>query len=372
MAKLRHGWKNSGSAFRRRPTRSPTTSPTRSPATCSSSPGRSPRPATERSSPGASVTGVSVEPGAAAARLCALNILAQAKAASRQPRPHRQVQAHRLRQRDARVHRPSQGRQRRLRSHGRGARRQGPPHARRRRRLRACRWAPPSRSTPSCASSGPDAMLDRGGLPAARSRTAGCTTRGARHRSRTRRPRSRRRSPRATASNAICRPAAGGLPVVFHDDTLDRLVEGRGRVGGAHAGRAEAASLQDRGDGRILDLCRAARARRRAACRCWSRSRANGSRRIRPFSARSPASPAPTAARSRSCRSIPRCMTTLAGFAPDVPRGIVSGSYRHPRRRRWWRDKIGASRAPRLATCSNRAVRAELYRLRRESTADAR
>jgi glycerophosphoryl diester phosphodiesterase len=49
------------------------------------------------------------------------------------------------------------------------------------------------------------------------------------------------------------RPAAGGLPVVFHDETLDRLIDGRGPV--ANIGARHLKTLRHRvGGAPIMNL----------------------------------------------------------------------------------------------------------------------
>ena len=90
---------------------------------------------------------VDLAQGQEAARLCALNILAQAKAALARSRPHRPAAAsERLRQRGARLRRPSQSDQRRLRADRQGARATRGAIRASLSAARACRSAPPSRS----------------------------------------------------------------------------------------------------------------------------------------------------------------------------------------------------------------------------------
>lgn len=139
------------------------------------------------------------------------------------------------------------------------------------------------------------------------------------------------------------RPAAGGLPVVFHDETVDRLIDGRGRV--ADIGADDLSRLTYRGqedtimtftellymvDGRVPLL----------------------------VEIKSEWDPPDHAFLFRLCRMAayyegpialmsfdPGVMEVVKQYAPQVPRGIISGSYAG---KDWWGDRIDAARATRL------------------------
>jgi glycerophosphoryl diester phosphodiesterase len=139
------------------------------------------------------------------------------------------------------------------------------------------------------------------------------------------------------------RPAAGGLPIVFHDETMNRLVDGRGSVAALTASDLKRltykdgvtrlqtfAELLDQVDGRVPlvveikseweppDLAFLKR-----VCKL-----ANGYK-------------GPVALMSFD----PDVMAAIKDIAPSVPRGIVSGSYAGAG---WWNRKISRQRAVRL------------------------
>jgi glycerophosphoryl diester phosphodiesterase len=144
------------------------------------------------------------------------------------------------------------------------------------------------------------------------------------------------------------RPAAGGLPVVFHDVTLDRLIEGRGPVAalterelkrlrykaGGNAQIMTLAELLDLVGGRVPLLVEVKSE--------WAPPDPDF---LGAIAAQALACKGPVALMSFD----PDVMVMLRALAPGVPRGIVSGSYRHADGERWWADKIGAGRAWRLA-----------------------
>ncbi len=143
------------------------------------------------------------------------------------------------------------------------------------------------------------------------------------------------------------RPAAGGLPVVFHDETLDRLVEGAGPV--AALTPADLARLRYKGQDTsilsfagLLDLV-AGRAPLLVEVKSeWEPPNLaflgeiarltlgyRGSLALMSFD--------------------PAVMAVLKGLAPGIPRGIVSGLYKDEHGETWWREKIDDARADRLA-----------------------
>jgi glycerophosphoryl diester phosphodiesterase len=149
------------------------------------------------------------------------------------------------------------------------------------------------------------------------------------------------------------RPAAGGIPVVFHDETVDRLIDGHARV--ADLGADDLARLQYRGqddtiltftellhmvDGRVPLL----------------------------VEIKSEWDPPDHAFLFRLCRMAayydgpialmsfdPAVMAVVKQYAPQVPRGIVSGSYAGDG---WWSDRLDAARAARLRDLEESAAAA--------------
>ena len=180
--------------------------------------------------------GMSVEDGAAAARACAISLLAQVQGGLR--RRHRAAgagrQADRLRQLHARFHRSAQGHQRRVGFPGRGAGRRGPSYPLGRGRRR-CRSASRSRSRASSGSDDDSCPARR--LPA-RPYRAPRSADSATARPKTRWPRSAPRSTSASAIELDVQPSPTGWRWSFHDYDSGPA-DGRARAGSrAHRGRA--------------------------------------------------------------------------------------------------------------------------------------
>jgi glycerophosphoryl diester phosphodiesterase len=139
------------------------------------------------------------------------------------------------------------------------------------------------------------------------------------------------------------RPAAGSLPVVFHDETLDRLVAGRGPL--ANVAARELRSLRHRVGGapilkfaELLDLV-AARVPLLVEIKSeWT-----------PPDETFLAEIAKLASSYRGPLALmsfdPAVMEVVKRRAPGVPRGIVSGSYRGPG---WHTRRLGRQRAAAL------------------------
>ena len=90
---------------------------------------------------------VSIEDGQKAARACAINLLSQLKVALGDlDKVQRVVRLGGFINATPGLPRNPQGDERRLRPDGDGVRRQGPARPHHHRRLRCCRWMPPSRS----------------------------------------------------------------------------------------------------------------------------------------------------------------------------------------------------------------------------------
>jgi glycerophosphoryl diester phosphodiesterase len=139
------------------------------------------------------------------------------------------------------------------------------------------------------------------------------------------------------------RPAAGGLPIVFHDDTLNRLIDGRGPVAALTAHDLKRLRYRD-GDTRIATF---AELLEQVAGRVpllveikseWDPPDAAFLKRICKLA---DAYHGPIALMSFD----PDVMAVVRNLAPDVARGIVSGSYAGAG---WWNRKVSKPRAARL------------------------
>ena len=141
-------------------------------------------------------------------------------------------------------------------------------------------------------------------------------------------------------------PASDGIPMVFHDEALDRLVDASGRL--SNRSPADLQRLRYKGqDTRILNYAEfldlvAGRVPLLVEVKSdWEPPHADFLERI---AALTSAYAGPVALMSFD----PEVMARLAVLAPNVPRGIVSGSYKPARGDDWWADKLSASRRFRL------------------------
>jgi len=152
------------------------------------------------------------------------------------------------------------------------------------------------------------------------------------------------------------RPAAGGIPVVFHDDTIDRLIDGNGPVSALT--EADLANLRYRGqDDRIQTF----------------------SELLNQVAGRVPLlveiksewDPPDHGFLFRLCRMAayydgpialmsfdPAVIAVARQYAPQVPRGIISGSYAGDG---WWNDRIDAERARRLRDLAEGDMEPDFY-----------
>lgn len=139
------------------------------------------------------------------------------------------------------------------------------------------------------------------------------------------------------------RPAAGGVPVVFHDDIVDRLIDGSGPVAELTAIDLEQLKYRGQDDTiltftELLDLV--------------------GGRVPLLVEIKSEWDPPDHGFLFRLCRMAayydgpialmsfdPAVVELVKQYAPQVPRGIISGSFEGDG---WWNDRIDASRAARL------------------------
>ena len=134
--------------------------------------------------------------------------------------------------------------------------------------------------------------------------------------------------------------AAGGLPVVFHDDTLDRLTDGNGAI--ARLDTDDLARVRFKGSNaagiptfaEFLALCGS---RAPLVVEIKSNWRPPHPAFLREIARLALDHEGPIALMSFD----PALMAAIAHLAPAVPRGIVSGSYRDADGIPWWPELSG-------------------------------
>jgi glycerophosphoryl diester phosphodiesterase len=139
-------------------------------------------------------------------------------------------------------------------------------------------------------------------------------------------------------------PLANGMPVVFHDETIDRLIDGTGRIdqispaqcrrlrykaglGGAKIGIMTFADFLEMVGGRVPLLVEI-KSEWQPLPLAFLRAIADHCRTYK----------GPLALMSFD----PAVMTAMRDLAPGVPRGIVAGEYKGDG---WWLDRLGTERA---------------------------
>lgn len=141
------------------------------------------------------------------------------------------------------------------------------------------------------------------------------------------------------------------IPVVFHDFTLDRLMEGSGRLADINHARIKTLSYKDQNE-TILSF---AALLERVAGRTpllvdlkshWSTPNLAW---LKAICVLSQNYQGPLALMSLD----PDIMCTIQEIAPGLPRGLVSGMYRHPERDPWYPELITPERAAALSNLSD-------------------
>ena len=139
------------------------------------------------------------------------------------------------------------------------------------------------------------------------------------------------------------RPAADGLPVVFHDETLRRLVDGSGPV--ARVIQRQLKTLRHRiGGAQILtfaELLELVSGRVPLLIEIKSEWEAPQKSFLKHITTTASAYNGPIALMSFD----PAIMTGVRSLAPNLPRGMISGNYIG---KGWWGRKITAKRAASL------------------------
>jgi glycerophosphoryl diester phosphodiesterase len=139
------------------------------------------------------------------------------------------------------------------------------------------------------------------------------------------------------------RPAGGGLPIVFHDETLNRLIEGKGPVSDLSPQhlkrlRYKACDTSILTFGELLDLVDGSVPLLAEIKSEWTPPDLAFLKRIAKLAN---SYQGPLALMSFD----PDVMAALRELAPSVPRGIVSGSFSGAG---WWHRKVSKRRAARL------------------------
>jgi glycerophosphoryl diester phosphodiesterase len=139
------------------------------------------------------------------------------------------------------------------------------------------------------------------------------------------------------------RPVAGGLPIIFHDATLDRLIEGEGQVADLTASALK--SLRHRiSNAPILTLAEMLeliRGRVPLLIEIKSEWTTPDPAFLDAVTNLTLGYEGPVALMSFD----PAVMTRIRDLAPRIPRGVISGSYRGTG---WWSGKISDERAAAL------------------------
>lgn len=144
------------------------------------------------------------------------------------------------------------------------------------------------------------------------------------------------------------RPAAGGWPVVFHDETLDRLIDGRGPVGSLSPDQLARLRYRSAPTTAILsfaDLLDLVAGRVPLLVELKSEWAPPDADFLGLVTSLASAYRGPIALMSFD----PALMSAIRGLAPQLMRGIVSGVYRRGDADGWWDDALTPERQDRLS-----------------------
>lgn len=143
------------------------------------------------------------------------------------------------------------------------------------------------------------------------------------------------------------RAAAGGLPIVFHDATLERLVAASGPVSAVDATALRGLRYRESGEPILsyAELLELVGGRVPVLVEVKSEWSPPDHAFLAEIARLSTAYAGPVALMSFD----PAVMAVLRALAPSVPRGIVSGLFKDEHGETWWRDVIDEARAYRLA-----------------------
>jgi glycerophosphoryl diester phosphodiesterase len=136
------------------------------------------------------------------------------------------------------------------------------------------------------------------------------------------------------------RPAACTTPMVFHDLTLERLIDGDGPLAGHAAAALKGLRYRNSG-GSMLDLAELldlVAGRAPLLIEIKSEWEAPDARYMQAIAATARGYDGAIALMSFD----PAVMTAIRALAPEVPRGIVAGQFLADC---WWRDQLGLERA---------------------------
>lgn len=136
------------------------------------------------------------------------------------------------------------------------------------------------------------------------------------------------------------RPAACGTPMVFHDLTLERLIEAEGPIAKHTAAALKGLRYKDVGGSMIdlADLCALVDGRVPLLVEIKSEWEVPDPRFLSAIATTALSYRGPLALMSFD----PAVMAAMRGLAPGVPRGIVSGQFVGDC---WWRGQLGPERA---------------------------
>lgn len=139
------------------------------------------------------------------------------------------------------------------------------------------------------------------------------------------------------------RPAAGGLPVVFHDETLERLTTAKGRVADLDAAALKRIKHKtgDAGISTFAEMLSAVDGAVPILVEIKSEWELPDKKFLNNVAKQASAYRGPIALMSFD----PAVMAVMRELAPKVPRGIVSGTYAGAG---WWNRKISKARAVNL------------------------